>query len=62
VPYWAKDIKVGFANINVKAEGIENKPASREAFQRRRCLVPVENKTTSRPEVISSLGRYPHLR
>ena len=36
VPYWAKDIKVGFANINAKAEGIEGKPAFREAFQRRR--------------------------
>ena len=22
IPYWAKDIKVGFANINAKAEGI----------------------------------------
>jgi hypothetical protein len=30
VPFWAKDIKVGFANINAKAEGIENKPAFRE--------------------------------
>ena len=35
IPYWAKDIKVGFANINAKAEGIESKPAFREAFQRR---------------------------
>src|SRR5438045_6780443 len=43
VPYWAKDLKVGFANINAKAEGIETKPAFREAFQRRRCLVPVVN-------------------
>jgi putative SOS response-associated peptidase YedK len=43
VPYWSKDIKVGFANINAKAEGIENRPAFREAFQRRRCLVPVDN-------------------
>jgi putative SOS response-associated peptidase YedK len=43
VPFWAKDIKVGFANINAKAEGIENKPAFREAFQQRRCLVPVDN-------------------
>jgi SOS response associated peptidase (SRAP) len=43
VPYWAKDIKVGFANINAKAEGIEGKPAFREAFQRWRCLVPVDN-------------------
>jgi putative SOS response-associated peptidase YedK len=43
IPYWAKDIKVGFANINAKAEGIENKPAFRKAFERRRCLVPVDN-------------------
>jgi putative SOS response-associated peptidase YedK len=52
VPFWAKDIKVGFANINAKAEGIENKPAFREAFRQRRCLVAVDNfyewaKTTS---------------
>src|SRR6476620_10270403 len=33
VPFWAKDIKVGFANINAKAEGIEGKPAFREAFR-----------------------------
>ena len=43
IPSWAKDIKVGFANINAKAEGIENKPAFRKAFERRRCLVPVDN-------------------
>jgi putative SOS response-associated peptidase YedK len=33
VPFWAKDLNVGFANINAKAEGIENRPAFREAFQ-----------------------------
>jgi putative SOS response-associated peptidase YedK len=43
VPFWAKDIKVGFANINATAEGIEAKPAFREAFRQRRCLVPVDN-------------------
>jgi putative SOS response-associated peptidase YedK len=43
VPFWAKDIKVGFANINAKAEGIETKPAFREAFRQRRCLVPVDS-------------------
>jgi putative SOS response-associated peptidase YedK len=31
------------ANINAKAEGVETRPAFREAFQRRRCLVPVDN-------------------
>jgi putative SOS response-associated peptidase YedK len=53
VPFWAKNIKVGFANINAKAEGIESKPAFREAFQRRRCLVPVDN-STRRPRPASS--------
>jgi putative SOS response-associated peptidase YedK len=43
VPFWAKDIKVCFANINAKAEGIEEKPAFREAFRQRRCLVLVDN-------------------
>src|SRR5215813_12622613 len=43
VPFWAKDLKVGFSNINAKAEGIETRPAFREAFQRRRCLVPVNS-------------------
>ena len=33
VPFWAKDLNVGFSNINAKAEGIEGKPAFREAFQ-----------------------------
>jgi hypothetical protein len=30
VPYWAKDLNVGFANFNAKAEGVENRPAFRE--------------------------------
>ena len=28
IPHWAKDIKVGFSNINVKAEGIDSKQAA----------------------------------
>ena len=43
VPFWAKDIKVGFSNINAKAEGIDTKPAFREAFSRRRCLIPFDS-------------------
>jgi hypothetical protein len=42
VPYWAKDIRVGFSTINAMAETIDTKPVFREAFKRRRCLVPVE--------------------
>jgi putative SOS response-associated peptidase YedK len=43
IPYWAKDIRVGFSNINAKAEGIDSKPAFRKSFERRRCLVPADN-------------------
>ena len=30
VPFWAKNIKVGFANINAKAEAIKGKPAQED--------------------------------
>jgi putative SOS response-associated peptidase YedK len=43
VPFWTKDLKAGFSNISAKAEGIGNRPAFRQAFERRRCLVPVDN-------------------
>src|SRR6202023_2585986 len=43
IPFWAKDIKIGFSTINAKAEGIETKPAFREAFRQRRCLVPLDS-------------------
>jgi putative SOS response-associated peptidase YedK len=53
----AKDLKVGFSNINAKAEGIENRPAFREAYQRRRCLVPVDNFLLSRRDLWFSVSR-----
>ena len=40
VPPWAKDVAVGNRMINARAEGIETKPAFREAVRSRRCLVP----------------------
>jgi len=43
IPYWAKDIKIGYSTINARAEEIETKPAFREAFRQRRCLVPIDN-------------------
>jgi putative SOS response-associated peptidase YedK len=43
VPHWAKDIKIGFSTINAMAETVDTKPVFREAFQRRRCIVPVDN-------------------
>jgi len=42
VPYWAKDLKIGFSTINAQAETVDIKPVFREAFQRQRCLVPLD--------------------
>jgi putative SOS response-associated peptidase YedK len=40
VPFWAKELKVGATMINARSEGIEAKPAFREAIRSRRCIVP----------------------
>src|SRR5215467_7631624 len=42
LPVVRYDRKAGFSNINAKAEGIETRRAFRDAFERRRCLVPVD--------------------
>lgn len=42
VPGWATDPRVGARMINARAERIASAPAFRAAFQRRRCLVPVD--------------------
>jgi putative SOS response-associated peptidase YedK len=34
VPWWAKDIKVGFSSINARAETVDTAPAFREAWKR----------------------------
>ncbi len=40
VPWWAKDIKVGFSSINARAETVDTTPAFRDAWKRgQRCLV-----------------------
>src|SRR5215469_9516328 len=42
VPYWAKDPKLGSRLINARAETVDSKPAFRQAFKRRRCLLPAD--------------------
>jgi putative SOS response-associated peptidase YedK len=43
VPHWARDLKIDFSTINAMAETVVTKPVFRDVFQRRRCLVPVNN-------------------
>jgi len=42
VPSWAKDVKIGSRMINARAETVDSKPAFRQAFTRRRCLLPAD--------------------
>jgi putative SOS response-associated peptidase YedK len=42
IPYWSKDAQIGYSTINAKAETVATAPAFREAFKRRRCLVPAD--------------------
>ncbi len=40
VPSWAKDPDVGNRMINARSETITEKPSFREAFKKRRCIIP----------------------
>jgi len=42
VPAWAKSESSGLSPINAKAETLATSPMFREAFKRRRCLVPAD--------------------
>lgn len=42
VPSWAKDPDIGSRLINARAETAAERPAFREAFRRRRCLIPAD--------------------
>jgi putative SOS response-associated peptidase YedK len=40
IPSWAKDNSMGARLINARSETVTEKPAFREAFKRRRCIIP----------------------
>ncbi|MBW5444649.1 SOS response-associated peptidase [Cohnella sp. CFH 77786] len=42
IPPWAEDEKAGSRLINARAETLEERPAYRDAYRRKRCLVPAD--------------------
>jgi putative SOS response-associated peptidase YedK len=42
IPNWAKDPKIAYKTINARVETIDTAPSYRQAFGKRRCLVPAD--------------------
>ncbi len=40
IPHWAKERKISQRLINARAETVAEKPAFKQAYQQRRCLIP----------------------
>jgi putative SOS response-associated peptidase YedK len=49
VPSWAKDLKIGAQCINARIESAAEKPAFRQAWKHRRCLVPASGTLNGKP-------------
>ena len=42
IPGWARDANIGYKLINARAETVGTKPAFRDAYRNRRCLIPAD--------------------
>jgi putative SOS response-associated peptidase YedK len=42
IPFWAKDRRIAARNINARSETVAEKPAFRDSFASRRCIVPAD--------------------
>jgi putative SOS response-associated peptidase YedK len=43
IPNWAKDPKIAYKTINARVETVDTAPSFRQAFKKRRCLIPVDS-------------------
>ena len=43
IPHWCKDPDGGRKPINARAESVSSLPTFRDAYKRRRCLIPIDN-------------------
>jgi len=42
IPSWSKDPKIGVKCLNARSETVDKLPAFRDAFRKRRCLIPTD--------------------
>lgn len=42
IPAWAKDTRIGYKMINARGETVAEKPSFRNAYKKRRCLIPAD--------------------
>ena len=57
LPWWAKDRKMAARNINARMETVAERPAFRDSFRERRCLIPADGFYEWQPR---SKGKLPH--
>ncbi len=57
LPFWAKDRKMAARNINARAETAATKPAFRDSFASKRCLIPADGFYEWQPK---AKGKLPH--
>lgn len=62
VPFWAKDLKIGYRMINAVGERLATKPAFRAAFKKRRCLILADGFFEWRKDGKSKIPTYIFLK
>ena len=55
IPHWAKNQKIAYRTINARAETVDKAPSYRQAFIKRRCLIPADGfyewRKTAKPKL-----------
>jgi putative SOS response-associated peptidase YedK len=62
VPFWAKDIKIGYKMINARAETAAESNVFRTPFRKRRCLILADGFYEWRKEGANKTPMYIHLK
>jgi len=62
IPSWSKDPSIGSRMINARSETLDQKPSFKQAFAKRRCLVPIDGFYEWRKEGNQKYPMYVHLK